>query len=521
MKNKRLILRMGSFLLLWIFSMDYSPAAAQTKQELKIVMSAWGNETLNPFSEMGKGMDYMKLLYDPVFGSTPEGRLSPEYGIAEKWEMSPDGLLWTIHIRKGVKFHDGVEMTARDVKFSMDESMKPESKLQYAGARRLVVKAIEVKNPYMLQVQCKKPSLFMPGLFSDVSGSGYLVIPKDYYERVGKDKFTKNPVGSGPYKFRSHVHGSEIKLEAAGRHWRDGMPRYPWVTFRLIPEETTRVAMIRTGEADLTHVSRRSATELQKEGFPVISKKDAAVVEFHCNMQWATPAFSDLRFRKALNLAIDKTAIIKHLFMGFAQPIGTYPGPNIEGCGGRDLEPYAYDPEEARRLIKEGGYPGFEFAVPSYPREGCSEFQEVVEAVCGYWEKVGLKPKIFNTDYSSWRDKMMSGNSSGTVSGSNWTATPTCGENLTAYSVKFQSTMKGAYAKSPQLDQMIDKASSSVDEAEMEKLVRDLYRYIYDQHLWVPICSINEEMATARHVPKWNPGRRRDDRNFNDIIRQR
>jgi ABC-type transport system substrate-binding protein len=201
-------------------------------------------------------------------------------------------------------------------------------------------------------------------------------------------------------------------------------------------------------------------------------------------------------------LAIDKNAIIKHLFMGFAQPIGTYPGPNIEGCGGRDSEPYPYDLKEARRLIREGGYQGFEFAVPNYSREGCSEFQEVVEAVCGYWEKVELKPKIFNTDYSSWRDKMMSGNSSGTVSGSNWTATPTCGENLTAYSVKFHSTMKGAYAKSPQLDQMIDKASSSLDEAEMEKLVRDLYRYIYDQHLWVFICGINEEMATARHVPK-------------------
>ena len=93
------------------------------------------------------------------------------------------------------------------------------------------------------------------------------------------------------------------------------------------------------------------------------------------NMQWTSPAFSDVRFRKALNLAIDKEAIMKHLFAGMAKPIATYPGSSVTaiGCDPK-LKPYPYDPQEARRLIKEGGWEGYEFTLVSYDRAGCPEF---------------------------------------------------------------------------------------------------------------------------------------------------
>jgi len=195
-----------------------SNSTAQPREELRIAVSAWGNETLIPSSEFGKAMDYMKLLYDPIFGSSPDGRPSPNNGIAERWETSPDALIWTIYIRKGVKFHNGVEVTAKDVRFSMEEAIKPTSKLAYAGPGREIIKAIELKDPYTLIVHCKKPSLFMSELFSDTGSTGCLIIPKDYFEKVGQDRFSKNPVGSGPYKLNTHVTGSHIKLESAGKH---------------------------------------------------------------------------------------------------------------------------------------------------------------------------------------------------------------------------------------------------------------------------------------------------------------
>jgi len=118
---------------------------------------------------------------------------------------------------------------------------------------------MEVKDPYTLIVYCKQPSPFLPYLLSDVGGQEGLIVPKDVYEKLGEEKFIKQPIGSGPYKFHSHVLGSYLKLEAMGKpHWRDGMPRYKTVTFRIIPEESTRIAMLETGEVNIADISRES-----------------------------------------------------------------------------------------------------------------------------------------------------------------------------------------------------------------------------------------------------------------------
>ena len=110
--------------------------------------------------------------------------------------------------------------------------------------------------------------------------------------------------------------GSYIKLEATDQHWRDGVPRFKYATFLLIPEESTRIAMLKTGEADITRIGRESIKDVLNSGLKIVSKKDAGAIVFHCNMLWATPAFSDIRFRKALNLAVDRESIVKHIFVG-------------------------------------------------------------------------------------------------------------------------------------------------------------------------------------------------------------
>ena len=182
-----------------------------------------------------------------------------------------------------------------------------------------------------------------------------MVVPKDYYEKVGKDEFQRRPIGSGPYKFHSQQVGSFIKLEATDKHWRDGVPKYKYMTYRIIPEESTRMAMLKTGEADIARISRESVKDALSSGMNVLGKEGYAVLIYIPNMQWTSPVFSDIRFRKALNLAIDKEAIIKHILAGMAKPVGTWPGSSISALGGDpNLKPYPYDPQEARRLIKEG-----------------------------------------------------------------------------------------------------------------------------------------------------------------------
>lgn len=524
MKGTLMFFKTGILTFVFTLFTFYQLALAAPTGELTIVSSMIGNEVPLPWEEQAHANDWMKLLYDPLVGTTSDAKLSTEAGLAEKWEMSPDGLTWTFYIRKGVKFHDGTELTVKDVKFSIEKAMGPDSKAHNAGTLKAGIKSIEVKDNYTFVVQCKKPSLFLPdSLFSDISGPGASIVSKDAFDKVGRDKFVEKPIGSGPYRFHSQSVGSFIKFEATDKHWRDGVPRYKYVTLRIIQEDSTRIAMLRTGEADISRISRESVKDLLNAGLNVISKKNAAIVQFQSNVSWESRALSDINFRKALNLAIDREAIMKHVFGGMASPTATYPGANIFGVKGvPTLKPYPYAPEEAKRLIKDGGYEGYEIPVPSYNRPGCPELSRVVEAVCGYWNKIGVKPKIFNIEWPKYGEmRRTQKNVVGHLSPHDSMTCSASSELVMLFRENLHSTMPRTLIKDPRADEMIDRLERSLDRAEVEKLLVDLYRFTYDNYVFIPICDIHDEIAVNKRVPKWEPGYRRADRNFNDIIRQR
>jgi peptide/nickel transport system substrate-binding protein len=436
--------------------------------------------------------------------------------------MSPDGLTWTFYLRKGVKFHDGVELTAKDVKFSIEQLLLPDCIVTNVTVFRVYIKSVEVKDPYTVVIHCKKPFLFLPEFLSDLEGFEGAVLPKDYYEKVGQDQFAKHPIGSGPYKFHSHMTGSYLKLEATGKkHWRDGVPRYKYMTFLIIPEESTRLAMLKSGEADIVRISRDRAKEVLDSGLNLITRRSAAVVIFYPHMQWTSPIFSDIRFRKALNLAIDKDAIREHLLGGRVRPIATLPGNSALTCGGDPtLKPYPYDPEEAKRLIKEGGWDGYEFDVPIFARARVPEFPRIVEAVVGYWQTIGLKPKMYHSEWGSFRKKWSSRNVQNNISGVDTSVAPGCSALLRMFIKKFYSKERQSHVLLPYIDERVERASSTLDIAEMEKLLGEIYRYVYDQYLVIPICEIDNLIATTKRIPTWDPGLRRLNMDYRRLIRQ-
>ena len=523
MKTKWIILVAGILMPMFIFMTVCQLAVAAPTGEITIVSPMIGNEVPIPWEEQTHSADWMKLLYDPLVGTTSDTKLSTESGLAERWEMSPDGITWTFFIRRGIKFHDGVELTAKDAKFSIERAMAPDSKMQNAGTLRAVIKNVELKDSYTLVVHCKKPSLFLPdSLLSDISGHCGSIVPKDYYEKGGRNKFVANPIGSGPYKFHSQMVGSFIKFEATDKHWRDGVPRYKYVTFRIIPEESTQIAMLRTGEANIARISRERVKECLDAGLNTISKKNAAIVMFQFNMQWTSPAFSDIKFRKALNLGVNREEIIKHIFGGMVTPTPAFPGANISGIRGIPvLKPYPYNPEEARRMIKEGGYEGFEIPVPNYTRPGCPELPRLTETVCGHWEKIGVKPKIFNIAWAQYGEMRRNQKTKGQMNGVDSMTCSALSELVERFREYLHSTMPRTFVKDSKIDEMLNRAEKSLDRAEVENIMADLYRYAYDNYLFVPICDIHDEIATSKWIPKWEPGFRRADRNLNDLIRQR
>ncbi len=523
MKGKWFSFLGGVAVLTVILLTGYQPVvAAPPAGECKTVAPAYGSMVPIPYLESALSNDYMQLLYDHLVGTTPDGKLSTNNGLANKWEMSGGGLTWTFYLRKGVKFHNGAELTAKDVKFSIEQLMLPDSVTENAPLVKREIKSIEVKDPYTLVIHCHKPYIFLPHLFNNTEGTDAMVVPKDYFEKVGKDEFAKKPIGSGPYKFHSQQVGSFLKLEATEKHWRDGVPKYKYMTYLHIPEEGTRLAMLKTGDADIAIISREMVKDAQSAGLNVLTKGNGAVLVFVPNMQWATSAFGDVRFRKALNLAIDKEAIIKQIFMGMAQPMSMWPGPNIKTVGGDpNLKPYGYDPQEAKRLIKEGGWEGHEFTLISYARGGCPEFALVVEALAGYWEKIGLKPKVQMSEWVVWRKAWNDRKTQNMINGYDDSTNPTITSILMKMEEKwyYGSTMSSANV--PELNGRYEKIKKSLDIAEISKLMSEIYRYAYDNYLMIPICEFPTKVATTKRIAKWDMGLRRRDRNYYDLIKQR
>src|SRR3989475_347209 len=187
-------------------------------------------------------------------GVTPDGQLSRDLGIATAWEPSADHRRWTFTLRRGVRFHNGDELTSSDVKWSLLRAISKRSTTGYAGVLRALLQDIETPAPDRVVIVTKEPTLVIPPYLSRALSSEGMILPRKYVEAVGDDMFAQKPIGSGPYRFVEQVTGSHVKLTAVERHWRLGTPKYRIVTFRVVPEEATRMAMVRRGDVDVADV---------------------------------------------------------------------------------------------------------------------------------------------------------------------------------------------------------------------------------------------------------------------------
>src|SRR3989475_6099491 len=297
-----------------------SPAAAQGKSELTVALSSFSTEVLDPVLGGHVVKYYMSLMFDYLVGVTPDGQLSRDTGLATRWEPSTDHRRWTFYLRKGVKFHNGDEVTSEDVKFSLQRAIGKRSTTGYAGPLRALFADIETPAPDRVVIVTKDSTLIIPTYLSRSLSTEGMVLPRKYIEASGDDVFARKPVGSGPYRFVEQVTGSHIKLTAVDNHWRIGTPRYKNVTFKLVPEETTRIALLRRGEVDVADVSRERVKELERENFPIHFRREEAIL----HMWWALPRdgqpTKDKRVREALNLAVDRNEVAQSVFARQAEP---------------------------------------------------------------------------------------------------------------------------------------------------------------------------------------------------------
>ena len=513
-------------LILW--SLCSAPpllAAAKPSGELRIALAFLGGQRFIPWAEFISGgiKQYMMLIHDYLVGCTDDGQLDPTGGIAEKWEQAPDKMSWTFWLRKGVMFHDGSEVTAADVKFSIDSLFTPEATSGLLGPVRTAFKELEIKDPHTVVIHLKQPAIFLPWSFSCAAGGEGMILPAKLFQQGGPDAYAKNPIGSGPYKVAKNSLGAFIQLEATDQHWRDGVPKYKTVTFMLVPEESTRLAQLQTGEADVIAISRERVPEVKASGFNVFSKQNDQVVAVYMQQQWDAVPVSDKRVRQALNLAIDKEAIMQFVFAGQGVPVPMYPIGSYGVAGGADaaLKPYPYDPEKAKKLLAEAGYAkGFETKIYAYVTADLPELPRLSEAVADYLSKVGVTAHITTMDRSTLSTKRMAKTLSGDLLP--W-STPNRSIPIhiaTIVNALHHSKSKFSSSADPALDKLIDQALASTDEAEVKKLVGEMHRYLYENANNITIGEIHTNYAANQKIAKWDLGRNMYDNNTRYLIRQ-
>lgn len=480
--------------------------------EMKIAITEFGNETLDPsLNSVGSFKPIAQLMHDFFIGATPDGKLSKETGLAQDWDIkhSKDNSVYTFYLRPGVKFHDGVEVTAQDVEFSLKYYMRPKSVTGGVAELREFVDRIETPERYKVVVYTKKPYGLLHSFVLSRLGLGTsFILPKQYIEKNGEEYFNKHPIGTGPYKFKEQVVGSHVTFEAWDQeHWLYGVPRYEKVTAFIVPEESTVMAMLQTGEIDMAPISLERIKELEGK-FNIAVKKGATIAWFWLGNTYSAGSYlNDVRVREALNVSIDRAAIIQNIFAGRGTPM-EYPWLTSSALGYEPYGPFSYDPEKAKRLIQEAmrdkGWDKVKLKVYSFPRAGV-DLPRMTEAVAGMWKKVGIEVDIVPSDYGLVRDLRMT---EGKLVDQILNMAMEGDRPLWPLTTNYHSKGRSPIVKDPQLDVLIEAMEAAVDMNDFGKAQLKASKYMREQyHGSIPIAEIDTAYAIGPKMPKWDLGK--------------
>jgi peptide/nickel transport system substrate-binding protein len=414
-------------------------------------------------------------LHDALVKPMPGHPLAPS--LAESWSLSKDGLVYEFVLRKGVKFHNGDPLGAEDVKFSLE---------RYKGGAAATFKArvagVDIVDPQRVRIRLRQPwPDFMTFYGSPATGAGWIV-PKKYVEKVGDDGFKRHPIGAGPYRFVSFQPGVELVLEANESYWRK-TPSVKRLIFRSVPDDTTRLAMLKRGEADIAYSLRgplgeevrRTPRLTLKAAIPTFTEWLVFVEQWDPKSPWA-----DRRVRLAANLAIDRKALNDSEYLGFARVSSSiiphefqfyWPAP-----------PYPHDGKRAKALLAEAGYPnGFDAGDLSTD----AVYAATGEAVINDFRAVGIRARLrpleraafYKADQEKSFKKLVR---PGSAAGGN------AATRIEAFVVTGGIRAYGGY---PDIDGLFREQAVEVDPKKREVLLHRIQQLMHERVMFAPILE--------------------------------
>jgi peptide/nickel transport system substrate-binding protein len=392
--GKVLWLFLGVFFLITVF-----PVSGFAEQKGDIVYVTGypmfyhtGGDPVTHFA--GQGPFLATTVFEGLVDTAVDLSMIPS--AAKSWTIAPDWSYVDFFMNEGMKFHNGDPVTAEDAKFSLDLCMNKKYKHILAADYRRNIKEIQVLGTYKVRFSLNNPA---PGIFKRLWWSGP-IMPKKYREKVGDKVFADKPIGSGPFKWVDYKQDQFFTMEALKKHYRK-TPEIKTFKIVYVPEHSTRLAMLKAGEADIAEIIGPHIPVIKADPnlrlFQVKHTIGTSLAFFDLAFPDQPSPFKDIRVRKAVSLAIDRQGICEKLFFGGAEPWGEVICPYTLGYD-PTIKPDPYNPEKAKALLAEAGYPnGFK----TYLNGGRGS-KYYWEAIAANLADVGIETEVKIFEGGAW-----------------------------------------------------------------------------------------------------------------------
>ena len=447
----------------------------------------------------------MATIFDSLVRYKP-GTAEVEPGLAERWEIAPDGMRYTFHLRSGVTFHDGTKLDAASFIQTIARQLDPASPIaikstgpvqSYIDFTYGPVASYRAVGEQAVEFTLKHPSAaFLSSLAMVWNG----VVSPAAAAKYGRE-FRNNPVGTGPFVFKEYRPRDRVVLEANPQYWR-GKPKLAGLVFKVLPEPGAALLALRRGEVHiLADVGAATIPALRQEPDVELMTQPGLVicgVSLPCDVK----PFDDARVRRALNLAVDKDAIDKALFQGMAERL-TSPIPSAQWGHDASLAGYGFDPEQAKALLAEAGVkPGLRVELLTYnsPRGYNPAGANLAVAVQGYLSRVGIETDVRQMDMGAFLSTVRSGKYEGLRMGgfSGDNGDPDNFGGLFASAGIPISNL--SHYRNADVDRMLAEAARTVDHDKRVELYHAVQKQILDDAPWIFINSVLQVRAARKEV---------------------
>ncbi len=499
-------------------------APAVNPGKLTIMVGDWAGERFDPVFGAGRpgGLNYGRIVHGILISGNEKRDMVP--GIASQWSLSANGLTWTFTIRKGVKFHDGSDLTAEDVLWSLQHMFGPEGTEYFGIVATAISRAmdrIELTGPDKVSASTKVPFTTFDFTLSEAGDKWYPIMPRraKLFDPEQERAYDKNPIGAGPMKLVKHVTASVMKFERFDDFYsqpKNGFPEDKRVNFQsldlaLVPEEATRVAALRAGEADIVPASLATKKQVEAGGGRVVFGQEGVYVDAKLLGCWEPQhPCHDKRVRQALDYAINKELIRDQLYGGpevFQVKGWSVISPSTLGYTPA-LDPWPQDVAKARQLLADAGYPGGKgfgkLIMYTWPSTSMPLQVEAAQLAAEFWRReLGLDVEVKVGDSLGIAKRWRAGEINGQIL---WRDNESR-KDSTAITTSSYGDIKSftRVSEDPEVLRLVQETVQILDPDKRTEASKKLFLRLRDESHQLGIGYVNIPWAVGPRVLTWQP----------------